>query len=228
MPRFFAEIHGNRAIIRGKDAKHIRGPLRMGVGERILVRDHARGYVGVIGSIGHDNIVVDIEGETPLVDRSTRTVRLGIGVVALKDMDTIIRFATELGVSEIVPVMARRSNISVISSKRFERWQAIIMEAVKQCERNSIPSLHDALRMSDFIGFASRSWHHRYFGHLECDLNLSDVKHKDIGIVIGPEGGFTVDEINMLAGTGFIPVNMGRTTLRSVTSAIAAVALLGI
>jgi len=161
MPRFFAEIHGSRAIIRGKDVSHIRGPLRMDIGGRILVRD----------------LTVDIERETPLVDRTKRTIRLGICMIALKDMDTIIRFATELGVSEIVPVVSSRSNIARISSKRFERWQAIIMEAVKQCERKSIPVLYDVLVMADFIRSSSSRWPYKYFGHKEGELGLVDIKH---------------------------------------------------
>ena len=228
MPRFFAEIHGSRAVIRGKDVSHIRGPLRMDIGERILVRDHTKGYVGIIRSIEHDRITVDIERETPLVDRTKRTIRLGICMIALKDMDTIVRFATELGVSEIVPVVSSRSNIVRISSKRFERWQAIIMEAVKQCERKSIPVLYDVLVMDDFIRSSSIRWPYKYFGHKEGELGLVDIKHDDVGIIIGPEGGFTADEIDMLHDNAFIPVNMGKTTLRSITSAITAVAFLGI
>ena len=228
MPRFFAEIlEQGRAIIKGKDVAHIKGSLRMGVGDRILIRDNAMGYGGIISSVVHDSITVDIEGETPLVDRSTRTVRLAIGIVALKDMDTIVRFVTELGVSEIIPVMASRSNIPSISKKRYDRWQLIIMEAVKQSERRTVPTLHNALGMADFVRLASARWPSRFFGHKGCEFSLADITHDDVGIIIGPEGGFTANEIKVLSDNAFRAVNMGRTTLRSITAAITAASILG-
>jgi 16S rRNA (uracil1498-N3)-methyltransferase len=227
MPRFFAEITDKKAVIKGDDVAHITGPLRKSVGDEICLRDREKGYRGKIQSITKTTIIAEIESEEILFERGSRKVHLGICLITPKEMDSIMRYVTELGVTDITPVVASRSNIREVSDSRMERWNTIIMEAVKQSGRKIIPAMHDCLTIDAFAKYAVQNWPVRLVAHMDGSADLKDIKSDDTGILIGPEGGFTAQELDLLQKHGFIPVNMGKTTLRAVTAAIAATAMLG-
>lgn len=228
MPRFFAEItHPSQAVIRGKDAHHITGPLRKKEGDEIRIRDGERGHRARITSIRSGEIVLEILCQEDLSDRCSAHLSLAMCLVDFRDMEEAIRYAAELGVAQIHPVIAARSNIRSVSDARFERWQAIVTEAVKQCERRTLPHLCLPEPLEAFIRKASRLWGERLVALKGAERSISDHKQPDVGILIGPEGGFTPDEQAMILQEGFIPVSLGDTTLRAVTAAIASLSILG-
>ena len=228
MPRFFAEItHPPQAVIRGKAAHHITGPLRKKEGDEIHIRDGARGHLARITSIRSGEIVLEILCHEDLSDRCSAHLHLAMCLVDFRDMEEAIRYATELGVAEIRPVIAGRSNIRSVSEARFERWQAIVTEAVKQCERKTLPHLCRPEPLEAFIREVCRLWGERLVALKGAERSISDHRQPDEGILIGPEGGFTPDEQAMILQEGFMPVSLGDTTLRAVTAAIAALSILG-
>jgi 16S rRNA (uracil1498-N3)-methyltransferase len=228
MPRFFAEIiDKDSAIITGKDARHIKGPLRKKAGDELFIRDHSMGYTARISSISSQKVDLEILYSQELSERSAVRVYLGMSLIDLKDMDQIIRVVTELGVSEIYPLIAERSNIRSVSNKRIERWRCIVKEAVKQCERRVVPCIHEPAPIIQFIRKPPVSWKRRLVASLNSDECIYDYRDDDAGILIGPEGGFTSGELETICARGFIPVNMGSSVLRSVTAAITAVGVLG-
>lgn len=229
MPRFFAEItHPPQAVIRGKAAHHITGPLRKKEGDELRIRDGARGYLARITSIRSGEIVLEILCDEDLSDRCSAHLHLAMCLVDFRDMEEAIRYATELGVAQIHPVIAGRSNIRFVSDARFERWQAIVTEAVKQCERKTLPRLCRPEPLEAFIRGACRLWGGERLVALKgAERSISDHRQPDVGILIGPEGGFTPDEQAMILQEGFMPVSLGDTTLRAVTAAIAALSILG-
>ena len=225
MPRFFAEVDGQRALIRGADAQHISGPLRIRLGEDLLIRDGDKGYLARVTGVSRQQVELEILDEQVLSDRGPRTVRLGMALIAPKDMDEVIRLATELGVSEIQPVIMSRSNVRDLKAQRLERWQEIVREAVKQNQRRSLPAIMPAL---DFKAFLTQSiWARPLVALPGADQPLTAVSDSDVGILIGPEGGIAPEEIDSLLAAGFQPVGLGATVLRAVTAAAAAVAVLG-
>ena len=229
MPRFFAEItHYPIAAIKGKAAiHHITGPLRKRIGDEIPIRDGAKGYRARISSVQPHQIILEIVRIEDLSDRSSTHVHLAICLVDFKDMEDIIRYATELGVADIHPIVAGRSNTRVISDTRQERWQAIVLEAVKQCERKTLPCLHGAERLDRFIYGPCRQWGERLVALQGSNHPISEFNAQDVGILIGPEGGFTPEERDMILQEGLTPVSLGNTTLRAVTAVIAALSILG-
>ncbi len=229
MPRFFAEIREQgEAIITGRDVRHITGALRMKIGDELSIRDRERGYLARITAAGPGGITLEILSSHELTDRGARRVHLGMCLIDLKDMDDLMRCATELGVSEIHPLIAGRSNVRAIGEKRLERWRQIIMEAIKQCERRSIPILHEPLMLEDFLQHIAPAWPYRLVALLSSDTSLGEIRSQEAGILIGPEGGFTDSEMEKILCCEFIPVSMGRTILRSYTAAVTAVALLAL
>lgn len=229
MPRFFAEIESeHEAVIRGKDVAHITGPLRRRVGDMLSIRDARRGFQARIEAISRREIRLGIVKAEDLEDRSPRRIQLGIALVAPKDMDEIMRLSSELGVHDIYPLLAERSNFRQITQARRKRWEDIIHEAVKQCERRTIPRLHPAQDLVSFLREAPTLWPKRLIALKDAPNGIGEIGGgDDVGIIIGPEGGWTRAEAALALEQQFVPVHMGRTTLRAVGAAVAAVAILG-
>ncbi len=228
MPRFFAEIECDQeAFIRGKDVAHVTGPLRRQVGDMLAIRDERRGYQARIEAVSRREIRLSIVKTEELEDRSPRRIRLGIALIAPKDMDEVMRLSSELGVHDIYPLVAERSNVREVSQARRQRWEDIIREAVKQCERKSIPRLHPERDLISFMKEAPALWPGRLIALKGATCGIAEAGGDDIGIIIGPEGGWSGAEIALALEQGFVPVHMGRTTLRAVGAAVAAVAILG-
>ncbi|OPZ59125.1 MAG: Ribosomal RNA small subunit methyltransferase E [Deltaproteobacteria bacterium ADurb.Bin510] len=225
MPRFFAEIDGQRAVISGADAQHISGPLRIRMGEELSIRDGDQGYRARVVQLARNRIELEVLQREELVDRGARTVRLGLALISPKDMDEVVRLATELGVSEIQPVVMSRSNVRDLKAQRLERWQDIVFEALKQNQRRSLPAIKPVMSFADFV--AVGAWTRPLVALPGAELKLNAVDDQDVGILIGPEGGFAAEEVERLLAAGFTPVSLGATVLRAVTAATAAVAILG-
>lgn len=225
MPRFFAEIEGRKAIIKGSDAQHISGPLRIRVGEQLPIRSGDQAYRARVVQVTRQTIELEIEASEELVDRGPRTVRLGLALINPKDMDEVVRLATELGVSEIQPLVMSRSNVRDLKIQRLERWQDIVYEVLKQNQRRSVPTIKPVMHLSDFV--RRSDWPRPLVALPGAGLKLSAVGDPDVGILIGPEGGFAPEELELLMAAGFTPVSLGATVLRAVTAATAAVAILG-
>jgi 16S rRNA (uracil1498-N3)-methyltransferase len=230
MPRFPAEItRFPVAIIVGKGAvRHITGPLRKRRGDNIAIRVGSQGFQARISSIGSEEILLDIIKEETIQDRGAAQVHLAMCLFDLKDFDDAIRCISELGVSSISPVISSRSNIRSISEARFVRWEAIMLEAVKQCDRMTIPIIHRPVSLDTFIREAPPSWGARLVAHKEAQYSILEHRGNDVGILIGPEGGFTSEELQAITQGGFIPVRLGNTILRSTTAAICAISILGL
>jgi 16S rRNA (uracil1498-N3)-methyltransferase len=230
MPRFFAEItRFPLAIIVGRGAvHHITGPLRKKRGDEIAIRVGNQGFQARISSIGSEEILLDIINEEALQDRSTARVHLAMCLFDLKDLDDAIRCTSELGVSSIYPVISSRSNIRSITEARFARWEAISLEAVKQCDRMTTPIIHRPLSLDAFIREVSPQRGIRLVAHKEAQCSILEYRRNDCCILIGPEGGFSSEEFRAITQSGFIAVRLGNTVLRSTTAAICALSILGL
>jgi 16S rRNA (uracil1498-N3)-methyltransferase len=227
VPRFFADIQEQgEAVITGKDVHHILGPLRRKIGDELPIRDNERGYRARITGFSPGRITLEVLSSQELSERCSCRVHLGMSLIDLKDMDDLMRCVTELGVSEIHPLVSGRSNVREIGEKRLQRWRQIIMEAVKQCERRSIPVLHEPMMLQEFLKRVSPAWPCRLVASLSSDAGLQDYRHQEAGILIGPEGGFPDQEMENILSSGFVPVHMGKTILRSYTAAVTAVGAL--
>ncbi len=141
----------------------------------------------------------------------------------------IIQKATELGASKIFPVITDRTNTKQINLKRM---QEIVIEASEQCERLTIPKIFDLRKLGDLI----ESWDKKRIilygdetirNQNEIKSGFQNIQSKSLGaILIGPEGGFSNDEINYLRKKPFIkPVDLGPRILRSDTAVISIIVL---
>ena len=149
-------------------------------------------------------------------------------------MEWAIEKCTELGVSRIVPVFARRTDrhLAAAAEKRRERWQRIAREAAEQSRRTIPPEVTVPCKSKEA---AALEGHTRILlAESEVELTLKDALHgrssandkgKDMVLAIGPEGGWTGEEEKLFQGSGWISASLGPTILRAETAAIAATAI---
>jgi len=229
MPRFFAEITQYPvAVVRDRaSVHHIARVLRMAAGDAIRVRTLDDGYRARITAVERFRVWLEITGRDPLEDRTAVRVHLGLCLCDFRDWELALRLVTELGVSNVHPVVAERSPVRVVSRERMGRWHAIVMEAVKQCGRRTIPIVHEPVCLGELAERAAAGWPVRLLAHPDAEIPLEPYGGPEVGVVVGPEGGLTPPETAGLLEAGFTAVTMGRTTLRTVTAAAAVVGILG-
>ncbi|MBO5714562.1 MAG: 16S rRNA (uracil(1498)-N(3))-methyltransferase [Clostridia bacterium] len=235
MFNFFTENKpiNNQYQIVGKDFNHVKNVLRLKVGDQILVSDGNTSNLCQISEFLADTVIVDLLIESYQDTELPIKIYLFQGVPKSDKMEFIIQKAVELGVFEIVPVQMKRC-ISKLDKPdaKTKRWQAISESAGKQCKRNLIPKVCDAVPFSkcvemlkdlDLVGIPYESAN----GMTDTTEFLSGIK-KDmkVGILIGPEGGFDDSEIQTLKDAGFKIVSLGKRILRTETASLTALSMI--
>jgi 16S rRNA (uracil1498-N3)-methyltransferase len=146
-------------------------------------------------------------------------------------MDWIVQKATELGVSEILPVQAQRSVAKLSGAraeKRTEHWRSVAISACEQCGRNDLPLIHAPQELDTWL-VSMRSAPGSKFILLPSDATKLQIQPKpqiSATLLIGPEGGFSTDEANVALQMGFAAVLLGPRVLRTETAAIAGISAL--
>jgi 16S rRNA (uracil1498-N3)-methyltransferase len=150
-------------------------------------------------------------------------------------MDAVLQKTTELGVHRIVPLITQRTVVRPRqdrASRQIERWRAIVLEAAQQSERLTIPNVEDAQLLTEWFRSRSGDDHQRWLlGERETQRYFrSEVdRHapaSDATLVVGPEGGFEPEELELARGAGFVVVSLGRAILRAETAGVAALTIL--
>ncbi|MGH7766212.1 MAG: 16S rRNA (uracil(1498)-N(3))-methyltransferase [Candidatus Binatia bacterium] len=235
--RFFLtkkNIHGESAAITGAELEHMRKVLRLGPGDRVtLFDDEGWEHEGTIRSygdgMGEVRIVNSYQPQRESPVRITLAQALGKG----DKFDWVVEKATELGAAAIAPFLCRRTVPKLDAAgreKKRTRWQRIAVSAAKQSGRTQVPEILGVMDFSDLI---RRPW----LSDLKIILWENETAHglarlreesssvESLILVIGPEGGFTRDEIAEATGSGFRSVSMGKRILRTETAAAAALSL---
>ncbi len=241
MNRFFIDadkITASHIEISGEDAVHILRVLRLNVGHSIELCDGAgMDYPATIVETRKDRLTVKLGEGSPSMGEPTIKVTLYQGIPKSTKMDLIIQKCVELGVHRIVPLETVRTISTLSDTKKIEkkiaRWQRISEEAAKQSKRGIIPKVEDPVSFSQIIKSASHTmklipWE----GEKDISLkNYLDKNHHkgccsseaDIGIVIGPEGGFDHGEIALAKEYGWETVTLGPRILRTETAGMATI-----
>jgi 16S rRNA (uracil1498-N3)-methyltransferase len=145
-------------------------------------------------------------------------------------MEWAIEKCTELGVTRIVPVIARRTDahLAAASAKRVERWRRLALQAAEQSRRTTPPEVAVPLKLKDAVDLPGAA--RILLAEAEQQVLLRDVldSHLDQGeilLAIGPEGGWADDEVQLFKSASWISASLGSTILRAETAAIAATAI---
>lgn len=234
LSRFFVEhVHatGDRVTIGGSDAHKIVNVLRLRTGDEIEVTDSG-GTLFVAGVECDGEAVhatLKTSSQAPAVD-----VRIDVaqGIPKGQKMDFVIEKLTELGVETIVPFESEHTVVRDVGSAKLERWRRLAKTAAQQCGRLSIPSIGDPISFEELCGQFSGydrvliPWEVAAGEALRDRLPELVAGARSILVVIGPEGGFSHDEVQRAQHAGAHPLSLGRRILRTETAALVMVSIL--
>jgi 16S rRNA (uracil1498-N3)-methyltransferase len=238
MRRFFIDEHAireNNAVIAGNLFCHMTRVLRLKIGTRVLLSDGiGRRHLGIIDSIGKENLVVRLEESSAEPERPAGPrITLYQGLPKGNKMEFILQKCTELGVDFLVPFVAGRSIAQVPQDREAERlgrWQRIVAEAARQSNRTSIPELRQIMDFSTLLASADQKvklllWEEEKSNRLKSVLGSLPLP-ETVAVMVGPEGGLSKDEVAAATQAGFIPVTLGSRILRTETAGVALLAVL--
>jgi 16S rRNA (uracil1498-N3)-methyltransferase len=222
------KLHGARATIDEAAHRHLIKVLRLAPGAAIQVFDGAGTVIEArIESVGKSSVDIAL-GERFQVPGPRCAIILLQSLPRGERMDFIVQKTTELGVARIVPVLSEYGMVKPPSSRR-QRWQTIAEEAARQCGRADVPDIADCialpLALAQFVGKEGARfmlWEGERTRAFRAALAASP---REVALLVGPEGGFSHDEVGVASKAGFEPVSIGPRILRAETAAMVAVAL---
>ncbi|MBR3834207.1 MAG: 16S rRNA (uracil(1498)-N(3))-methyltransferase [Lachnospiraceae bacterium] len=239
MHRFFVDNcngFSDNIIITGSDVNHIKNVLRIRQGERILVSDgNGIDYECTVTDMDDDTVTARIEDVLKNSAELSTKITLFQGMPKSDKLELIIQKAVELGVYEIIPVITKRSVVKIDekkASKKLDRYNGIAEAAGKQSGRGIIPQVKDFMSFKQAIEYAKN-----------LDMNIipyeeakgleysrqviKDIKgKKNLGVFIGPEGGFAKEEVDMAIDMGAKCITLGNRILRTETAGLAVISII--
>ena len=235
MDRFFTpknniNLEQNTCIIEGEDVKHISKVLRCKENDRLEVCDMDNNeYICEIKEINKDSILLDIIEKVNIKRESNLKVKLYQGMPKGTKMELILQKLTEIGVDEIVLVQTKRSVTKIDNKKedkKIERWERIIYEAAKQSKRGKIPTLTGVLTFNEALeDMKNNDFNICPYENERTVVIKEAIKGKqinNIGIFVGPEGGFEEEEIEKIQNINGQVVSLGPRILRTETASVVA------
>ena len=229
--RFFVdEVRSGRAEISGDDARHLTRVLRVEAGQRYEISDNRNVYLAEIETARKEHVSFRTLEKLATPAPTVRLV-LCAALIKFDHFEWMIEKATELGVSQIVPVEAIRSEhgLERAARKRLERWRRIALEASQQSRRAFLP---EVLEPEPLRNTLARPATHKFVldenpsaRSLQSSLPATRDQQDNIAMLIGPEGGWTDDERAQFTAAGWTPVSLGSLILRAETAALAALAI---
>ena len=230
--RFFVnEVRNGKAQIEGEDARHLTRVLRVEAGQRYEISDNRNVYLAEIETARKENVVFRTLEKLPTAPPSAR-FELYAALIKFDRFEWIVEKATELGVTEIVPIEATRSErgLEKAAAKRVDRWRRIALEASQQSRRTHLPEITEPVQLADAM---ARTASYRYvldespgalplFQALPAERTAQDA----VAILTGPEGGWADEERASFTAFEWTPVSLGPLILRAETAVIAALAVI--
>jgi 16S rRNA (uracil1498-N3)-methyltransferase len=238
--RFFVkQFEGDKAVLRAESAHHLGHVLRAEMGQSYELSDGETVRVGRVNRIDRDEIEFELTETVADIAAPRLAITLLLTIVKFDRFEWALEKATELGVDEIVPLSAARTEKGLVlaAPKRAERWQRILMESSQQARRLRPPVLHEVESVSERFALPSdesspKETSLRIILSERGDArplreilggNLRESTHVAT-LAIGPEGGWTDEEFELAENGGFEEASLGNNILRTETAVMAALA----
>ncbi len=238
MQRFFLppESFQGQTILFPKDISHqIKRVLRMQNGQQVIVLNN-KGYEFDVelDETNTSQISARIINTRAALGEPDNQITLYISLTQREKFEWVLQKCTEVGVNKFVPLITSRTLLkkNQEAHRKVDRWRRIIREAAEQCERGRIPVLAEVLQFDALAVQENQADLRLMLWASEDQLNLKDVLNLippskksglEIELLIGPEGGFSSQEVLQAQENGFKAVSMGKRILRMETAAVAAV-----
>jgi 16S rRNA (uracil1498-N3)-methyltransferase len=248
LPRFFAPdvtATGGDVALPLDEARHLRQVLRLSAGVEVIVFDgRGREFLARVVEAGRSGVSVRLLEERQPARQENVRVTLAVAALKANHLDDVVRDATMLGVETIQPLTTRRSTVPDAALRRsnvMDRWRRVAIASAKQSRRNTLPSIASPIDVEAFI--ARGTWETKLMfvepvgGPVGGPAGGSDAIHTlfqaigprrptDAAVLIGPEGGWTADEVRLASVSGFLLITLGEITLRADAVPVIALAAL--
>lgn len=231
LPYFYVEDVGADEIrLQEETSKHMIGVLRMKAGDNVHLTDGQGNLVlAVIENADRKKCTVRVLNRQYTPRDARRTI---IAISLLKNANRLEWFmekATELGITAIIPLLCHRTEKQHF---RAERMKNILVSALLQSQQVWLPVLHQPIGFEQLLRMEdSRQAEQKFIAHCLPDTksNLSELVNRSLSsqiVLIGPEGDFTKEEVDLACSCEFVPVSLGSTRLRTETAGVVAAAIL--
>jgi 16S rRNA (uracil1498-N3)-methyltransferase len=222
-PFFFSNATENEAFLEGEEARHCLKVMRNKTGDRVLGID-GKGwmYLGKILEISKKGVRLEIlEREENWGEKPAQIYLLVSPLHKADRFEWLVEKATELGVTHVVPYLAKHT---VKTGLRLDRLERIMESAVKQCLRSRTPTISEPVMLEEALQELPQGGI-RLIAHAPTGVPMSSLEMGwdqagTVVLLLGPEGDFAEDELDMCSAAGFSPVSLGNNRLRSETAAI--------
>jgi 16S rRNA (uracil1498-N3)-methyltransferase len=237
MPRIYlpaSDMAGANITITDEKSHYLISVLRCHKGDELIIFD-GKGdcFKTRIVKVDKREVITEVIEKFTCDMESPLNIILVQGLIKGEKMDMIVQKTTELGVKKIIPVITKRSQLR--ETKKVTRWRKIAEEAARQCGRSIVTDVQESIRFDDLFQNVPEKksgliFYEEAKGTLSETVGILKTKRGEWGgeiyIVIGPEGGFTKEEITLAHNNGLLITCIGKRILRAETAAISAVALI--
>ena len=216
-------------------ARQISRVLRLDIGDEIIVLDNKRyEYLCEIETLNKDSATAKIISQTKNLNEPRVNITMALSLTQRDKFEWMLQKCTELGAAAFIPVQTSRTLIQDMQKihNKLPRWRKIVQEAAEQSARGLVPDIHDPITLQNLITTIDKKntlpmipWED------EEDKSIKDIFEQEknalfenILILIGPEGGFSIEEVQKAENGGFRSITLGRRILRMETAAVAALA----
>ncbi len=217
-----------RLVITGPEARHIARVMRHEAGDRISVTDGAGTEHEVeLVEVRADKVAGRVLSSRKGAREPGHRVAIAQAVLKGDKLAQVCEQATELGVSEVIPVQTART-VGRLSAVKVERLRGVSLSALKSSTRTALPRIGDAVKMDGLAARTGEFDQALVAYEEESGPGLADVldrKAESVVLVVGPEGGFEPDEIGALKAAGAVTFSLGPRRLRAETAAVAVAAM---
>ncbi len=220
MPQYLAEISGNNFTLSKEEAHHLK-VARCSAGQEIKIFDGCgKKYLARLTSTQSGEIIKQIPSR-----ELKRNITLYFSAISRPATEELLDLCTQAGASVFCPVFSKFCDANLLKKwgTKQERWGQIVLAAAKQCEIGKIPQILPPLNFGDAIKNLNTPALICYEEEQKTPLTAQIPDGKDVAIFIGPEGGYTEEEIKLAKDYGIKPVTLGSNILRAQTAATCAV-----
>ncbi len=225
--RFFVEtpIGSDRAILAGSEAHHLQHVMRMTVGDEVQLFDGSGRQFGArIARIGRQQVELAVLQSRNVDVELGGELTVGVALPKADRQRWLVEKLTEIGASRLVPLRTGRSVVHP-DEKSLGKLRRAVIEASKQCGRNRLLQVHTVADYTDFLASAPRD-SARWLAELQgASAPKCDPGQRSVFVAVGPEGGFTAEEVAEATACGWQTVSLGARVLRIETACLVLAAL---
>ncbi len=222
------EYSEDRAALVGAHAEHLAVVLRVRAGQSFEIVTGEKARLGRVLAISPQRVEFALGAD--VVGGVLPRISLLMAIYKFDRMEWAIEKCTELGVARMIPVIARRTDphLARAAVTRVDRWQRVVRQAAEQSRRTTTPAIDLPVKLADIVNLAAPT--RILLAESAPEITLKDaLSHHSPGdellLALGPEGGWSDDEVALFGRNGWVAATLGATILRAETAAIAATAI---